>query len=825
IKGPGETSATDLGCWGACRMKAAEGQVLDAHFSVDKQNISLWPRGKTSACWSFNKSSLLPAEPPPKMDPPLALRKCPTVRTVVIFLTLVLAASVLLQTVLYPWLMGTISDVKTNAQLLKGRVDNISSLSSEIKRNRGSLEATGVQVWRVNASLDRLHAKILRLETGMNKTNMQIQILRSSWEEVHNLNVQIPDLKKDLDKASALNAKVRGLQNSLDNLDKLLKQQSDILQMVSQGWTYFQGNFYYFSHVAKTWYSAQQACVSKKSHLTSVTSDKEQEFLYKTIGEVPYWIGLTKEGSTGAWTWADDTPFNRAQSMRYWIPGEPNNAQNNEHCVNIKLYSLQSWNDCSCDLKFPFICKKPYIPAELFSPPGMDSQAMSPSNPKILRLVRAAVAFVTVTLVFSLVVLFLVVLQSPRHAPEDAVFQKLTGDNASGQLPVDPCKLQKTVQMFKCHAENSNPWSMDNISSQIQMLGGHLENTRADVQMAKNSLKDVSTLRMQTQVLRSSLEGANIEIQKLKGGVEKANALSSQTQSFLRSSLENTSTEIQLLRGGLERACNESHLLKRDLETVTTQTQVANSRLDQTDAQILTLKAELTDMNISNSQIQVLTGQLKNANREIQTLKQGMKDTATLSSKTETLESNLQKADAEIQRLNGSLESTKTLAAKVQETQSQLETLQASIASQMQLQRTNNQLLELILQGWTIYDDHLYYFSYIKKSWHEAEQFCVSQGAHLVSVTSVGEQAFLVKFTRTSYHWIGLSDAGTEGSWRWVDGTPFDSAKSRAFWEKNQPDNWKHKDGRTEDCVQIQQKWNDNFCDSLYHWVCKKSRG
>ncbi|XP_054557458.1 C-type lectin domain family 4 member F isoform X2 [Talpa occidentalis] len=437
-------------------------------------------------------------------------------------------------------------------------------------------------------------------------------------------------------------------------------------------------------------------------------------------------------------------------------------------------------------------------------PQGMDSEAKPPSTPKMPRLVLAALALMTVTLAFCLVVLFAV-------------------------------DLQDTIQMFNCHVENSSTWSMeiqmlmgrvDNISSHIQMLSGHLENTSADVQMAKSILKNANTLGIQTQMLRSSLEGANIEIQKLKGDVEKANALNSQTQSFLRSSSENTSTEIQLLRDHLERAYNKSHLSKGDLETLaTSQTQVVNSRLDQVDAQIHALKTELKDMNTSNSQIQVLSGQLKNANREIQTLKQGMKNTETLNSKTGMLESNLQKANAEIRRLNGSLESTKTLTRKIQETQSRLETLQASFASQEQLQRTQSQLLELILQGWNIYDGNLYYFSHIKKSWQEAEQFCVSKGAHLTSVTSVEEQAFLEKFTKTSYHWIGLTDSGTEGSWRWADGTPFNNAQSRVFWGKGQPDNWKNAHGRTEDCVQMQQKWNDIDCDALFHWICKKPRG
>lgn len=51
-----------------------------------------------------------------------------------------------------------------------------------------------------------------------------------------------------------------------------------------------------------------------------------------------------------------------------------------------------------------------------------------------------------------------------------------------------------------------------------------------------------------------------------------------------------------------------------------------------------------------------------------------------------------------------------------------------------------DQLLQLILQGWKSYSGSLYYFSLAKKTWEEAEQFCVSQGAHLASVTSEEEQ-------------------------------------------------------------------------------------
>ncbi|XP_019060886.1 C-type lectin domain family 4 member K [Fukomys damarensis] len=328
-------------------MKAAEKEAPDAHFTVDKQNIALWPR-----------------EPPPEQALSLHLKKHLTIRVVLICLSLVVVASIVLQAILYPWFMGTISDVKTNAQMLKGRVDSMSTLGSGIEKNSDGVKVASFQIQMVNASLDSVHSQVLILKAIVGKANEQIQSLRRKWEEVNHLNDQIPELKRDLDKASALNAMIQALQNRLDNINKLLRRQSDILQMVSQGWKFFRENFYYFSHVTKTWYSAEQVCVSKNSHLTSVTSRDEQEFLYKIAGELPTWIGLTKAGSEGKWYWVDDTPFNK-DSVRFWLPGEPNNMGSNEHCANIKVPSLQSWNDASCDNKVLFICKRPYVQSEL----------------------------------------------------------------------------------------------------------------------------------------------------------------------------------------------------------------------------------------------------------------------------------------------------------------------------------------------------------------------------------------------------------------------------------------------------------------------------
>uniref|UniRef100_A0A8C6N5W3 C-type lectin domain family 4 member K n=1 Tax=Mus spicilegus TaxID=10103 RepID=A0A8C6N5W3_MUSSI len=319
-------------------------EAPEAHFTVDKQNISLWPR-----------------EPPPKQDLSPVLRKPLCICVAFTCLALVLVTSIVLQAVFYPRLMGKILDVKSDAQMLKGRVDNISTLGSDLKTERGRVDDAEVQMQIVNTTLKRVRSQILSLETSMKIANDQLQILTMSWGEVDSLSAKIPELKRDLDKASALNTKVRGLQNSLENVNKLLKQQSDILEMVARGWKYFSGNFYYFSRTPKTWYSAEQFCISRKAHLTSVSSESEQKFLYKAADGIPHWIGLTKAGSEGDWYWVDQTSFNKEQSRRFWIPGEPNNAGNNEHCANIRVSALKCWNDGPCDNTFLFICKRPYV--------------------------------------------------------------------------------------------------------------------------------------------------------------------------------------------------------------------------------------------------------------------------------------------------------------------------------------------------------------------------------------------------------------------------------------------------------------------------------
>ncbi|KAK9526951.1 hypothetical protein VZT92_015622 [Zoarces viviparus] len=106
-------------------------------------------------------------------------------------------------------------------------------------------------------------------------------------------------------------------------------------------------------------------------------------------------------------------------------------------------------------------------------------------------------------------------------------------------------------------------------------------------------------------------------------------------------------------------------------------------------------------------------------------------------------------------------------------------------------------------------------------TWVDAEIYCVSQGANLVSIHSLEEQnfvTFLIKnFDLAEVQtWIGLSDIHKEGAWLWSDG----SAAKFVYWSKRMPNN-----GRgNEHCVQTNYpkglKWNDAPCSRTFPFVC-----
>uniref|UniRef100_A0A8C7H357 CD209 antigen-like protein E n=1 Tax=Oncorhynchus kisutch TaxID=8019 RepID=A0A8C7H357_ONCKI len=101
-----------------------------------------------------------------------------------------------------------------------------------------------------------------------------------------------------------------------------------------------------------------------------------------------------------------------------------------------------------------------------------------------------------------------------------------------------------------------------------------------------------------------------------------------------------------------------------------------------------------------------------------------------------------------------------------------------------QQQREKDDFMEKFSNpGWNKFESCWYFVSSERKTWSESRQDCVERGADLVIVNSREKQRFLFALNKRA--WIGLTDRETEGSWKWVDGTPLITR----YWTIDQPNN------------------------------------
>ncbi|XP_049328653.1 C-type lectin domain family 17, member A-like [Astyanax mexicanus] len=121
--------------------------------------------------------------------------------------------------------------------------------------------------------------------------------------------------------------------------------------------------------------------------------------------------------------------------------------------------------------------------------------------------------------------------------------------------------------------------------------------------------------------------------------------------------------------------------------------------------------------------------------------------------------------------------------------------------------------------GWIDFNSSLYYVSTEEKSWTKSRNDCRERGSDLVIINSREEQDFINTLRKGQGVWIGLSDAETEGVWKWVDG----SELITGFWRPGEPNS-----NGDEDCVITDigsdpvNNWNDYPCNRQLVWICEK---
>ncbi|XP_044309952.1 CD209 antigen-like protein E isoform X2 [Varanus komodoensis] len=118
---------------------------------------------------------------------------------------------------------------------------------------------------------------------------------------------------------------------------------------------------------------------------------------------------------------------------------------------------------------------------------------------------------------------------------------------------------------------------------------------------------------------------------------------------------------------------------------------------------------------------------------------------------------------------------------------------------------------------WTAEGKMCYFFSKQKYNWNDAFSYCTSRRAHLVSIWSDEEAAFLIaNLDKSAKYWLGLTYLAKEKKWQWKDD---DQSLSISFWNKGEPQK-----GGNKNCAIMHPNgtWASAMCSLPYHWICKK---
>ena len=94
----------------------------------------------------------------------------------------------------------------------------------------------------------------------------------------------------------------------------------------------------------------------------------------------------------------------------------------------------------------------------------------------------------------------------------------------------------------------------------------------------------------------------------------------------------------------------------------------------------------------------------------------------------------------------------------------------------------------------------------------------------LVKITSANENEFIKTeyLTGQADYWIGLSDSGHEGAWKWTDGTLLTSDGFKD-WGGSQPNG-----GTSQNCARMRldsnqdAEWHDKQCSHTKGFICEK---
>ncbi len=126
--------------------------------------------------------------------------------------------------------------------------------------------------------------------------------------------------------------------------EKIRVERSELISAVLNEATKYNNHKYYvFRNNSFSWQDAREYCASLGGHLATITSQDENDFIYRYITGCGYqtaYFGLIDENKDGRWKWVT----NEAVDYTNWHPGEPSSRKENLGMFYYK-FTDGTWND------------------------------------------------------------------------------------------------------------------------------------------------------------------------------------------------------------------------------------------------------------------------------------------------------------------------------------------------------------------------------------------------------------------------------------------------------------------------------------------------
>ncbi|XP_058889912.1 macrophage mannose receptor 1-like [Acipenser ruthenus] len=557
-------------------------------------------------------------------------------------------------------------------------------------------------------------------------------------------------------------------------------------------WRPYDNKCYYISSDVKSWPDARSDCEMRGGDLMSISTVQERTWIRTQIGVSNiYWIGLNDVVSEGVWEWSDGSPF--LEELQNWRPGQPDNWQDNEDCVQFAASDSARWNDEFCTVARNYICKRltPNPPTQCDTANGWElfgSNCYKLKNEPHKSWFSARRDCVTEggDLVSIL-----------KEDEEHYVISKM--DASSFDVWIGFSTLSCTP--FSCEVQPNNVnflWS-DGLSSSPSFTSWAAD--QPDL-----SFKE-------TGICSAVVKDEGADYGKWKSHLCRHE-------------------RPYMCKRGLNTICPpgwigfDSHcywvVSNPNLLTTWSEAQGECSRLggnlliinSQAEQYFINgflpdlLQSEVPDIWIGLSD-QDADGTFRWVDRKDITYQNwavshphnvphlwdcGQIYTGNVEGKWET---------ANCFRNLGFV---------------------CEMAGGQNIQPTSKPDKHCD-PGYLLFGDSCYHFeSDFAKNWQDAKQQCLNDGGDLASIHSPETLSFLTAHMSGS-SWVGLNDKQAEGTYVWSDGSPKDF---EIIWSEGQPDNWED----NEDCVQLYgpDAWtpgffNDQNCDYSYPFICKKGEG